>query len=255
MNAYHRAESEGHSGYSSTTVMPVQPSREPPIPPPYNPLTLTSLRQWPSVVATALHLPDPRLLHSTSSNHDQMSPIPSRCRLSAGRSTPWRVRRALNLEEHQQICLYHSENQTAKQTEIADNPELHRDTNKKFALQTDKMNQHDSEWNKGRVHSIPGRIKQVNLSNQSSTISKILRQKDVYLNAEKGSTAATQIRQMLRTIKNALANWARNQQKCGLSLTDAIIQEKALWFADNCGNARAKKNVTSTKWLNTFKQR
>lgn len=77
----------------------------------------------------------------------------------------------------------------------------------------------------------------------------------MYLNDEKGSTAATQVRQMLRTIENALANWARNQQKCGLSPTDAMIQEKVLWFAENCGNAGAKNNVTSTEWLNTFKRR
>lgn len=56
-------------------------------------------------------------------------------------------------------------------------------------------------------------------------------------------------------IERALANWARNHQKQGLPLNDAIIRDKARFFANTVGNSDSHLKANSTSWLEKFKQK
>jgi hypothetical protein len=56
-------------------------------------------------------------------------------------------------------------------------------------------------------------------------------------------------------IEKALANWARNYQRQGYALTDAMIREKAHFFATTCGSPDGNQKVLSASWLEKFKQK
>jgi len=56
-------------------------------------------------------------------------------------------------------------------------------------------------------------------------------------------------------IERALANWARNHQRQGLPLSDAIIRDKARFFASTVGNSDSHLKANSTSWLEKFKQK
>ncbi|KAH7082106.1 hypothetical protein FB567DRAFT_630541 [Paraphoma chrysanthemicola] len=56
-------------------------------------------------------------------------------------------------------------------------------------------------------------------------------------------------------IERALANWARNHQRQGLPLSDAIIKDKARFFAQTVGNSDSYLKANSTSWLEMFKQK
>lgn len=56
-------------------------------------------------------------------------------------------------------------------------------------------------------------------------------------------------------IEKALVNWARNFQRQGHPLTDAMIKEKAHFFATTCGSTDGKQKVLTTSWLEKFKRK
>jgi hypothetical protein len=56
-------------------------------------------------------------------------------------------------------------------------------------------------------------------------------------------------------IERALANWARNHQRQGLPLSDAVIRDKARFFASTVGNSDSHLKANSTSWLEKFKQK
>lgn len=56
-------------------------------------------------------------------------------------------------------------------------------------------------------------------------------------------------------IERTLSNWARNHQTQGLPLSDAIIREKARFFAQTVGNSKTHPQVNSSRWLEMFKQK
>ena len=56
-------------------------------------------------------------------------------------------------------------------------------------------------------------------------------------------------------IERALSNWAKNEQKRGIPLTDATIKEKARFFATTVGNNESHVKTNSTSWLEKFKQK
>jgi hypothetical protein len=56
-------------------------------------------------------------------------------------------------------------------------------------------------------------------------------------------------------IERALANWARNHQRQGLLLSDAIIRDKARFFANTVGNSESHLKANSNSWLEKFKQK
>lgn len=97
----------------------------------------------------------------------------------------------------------------------------------------------------------------MNISNLTSTVSKVLRQKEKYLNADDGKNGSRspikKTKGRVPDIEKALFNWAKNYQRQGYTLTDRMIREKALFFASNCGRPEGKEKLLSTNWLEGFK--
>jgi hypothetical protein len=83
-----------------------------------------------------------------------------------------------------------------------------------------------------------------------------LRQKEKYLYQDDGSRSPIKrSKGKFPDIERALSNWARNHQRQGLPLTDAIIRDKARFFAQTVGNSESHLKANSTSWLEKFKQK
>ncbi|CAN9196467.1 unnamed protein product [Alternaria alternata] len=107
-------------------------------------------------------------------------------------------RKTLTDSDRRRMCQYHEENPTVKQTEI------------------------------GAMFGV-----------ERSTVSKVLRQKEKYLYQDDGSRSPIKrSKGKFPDIERALSNWARNHQRQGLPLSDAIIREKARFFAQTVGELR-----------------
>ena len=99
-------------------------------------------------------------------------------------------------------------------------------------------------------------ILDIHVNDLRSTVSKVLRQKEKYLYQDDGSRSPIKrSKGKFPDIERALANWARNHQKQGLPLSDAIIREKARFFATTVGNSDSHLKANSTSWLEKFKQK
>lgn len=84
----------------------------------------------------------------------------------------------------------------------------------------------------------------------------MLRQKEKYLYQDDGSRSPIKrSKGKFPDIERALSNWARNHQRQGLPLSDAIIREKARFFATTVGNSESHLKANSTSWLEKFKQK
>ncbi|KAF2091654.1 CenpB-DNA-bind-domain-containing protein, partial [Saccharata proteae CBS 121410] len=124
-------------------------------------------------------------------------------------------RKTLTDTDRRRMCLYHEEHPTVKQTEI------------------------------GAMFGV-----------ERSTVSKVLRQKEKYLFQDDGSRSPIKKpRGKFPDIERALSNWARNHQRQGLPLSDAMIRDKARFFANSVGNPESHQKVTSNSWLEKFKQK
>lgn len=89
-----------------------------------------------------------------------------------------------------------------------------------------------------------------------STVSKVLRQKEKYLSMDDGSRSPIKrSKGKVPDIEKALANWARNYQRQGFVLTDAMIKEKAHFFATTCASPDGKQKILTASWLEKFKQK
>lgn len=89
-----------------------------------------------------------------------------------------------------------------------------------------------------------------------STVSKVLRQKEKYLNPDDGSRSPIKrTKGRVPDIEKALVNWAKNYQRLGQPLTDEMIREKALFFASTCGCPEGKEKLLTSSWLEKFKQK
>ena len=94
------------------------------------------------------------------------------------------------------------------------------------------------------------------LTSPFSTVSKVLRQKEKYLNPDDGTRSPIKrTKGRVPDIEKALVNWARNYQRLGQSLNDEMIREKALFFASTCGCPEGKEKVLTSSWLEKFKQK
>ena len=105
-------------------------------------------------------------------------------------------------------------------------------------------------------HPLPKKNQELNLT-ISSMVPKVLCRKGLYLNAKGGLAPINQVKMSkwkLSTIEKTLVNWIRDHQKDGSFPKDAMIREKALFFASSCGNARTREIVTHAGWLEIFKQ-
>jgi hypothetical protein len=84
----------------------------------------------------------------------------------------------------------------------------------------------------------------------------VLRQKEKYLYQDDGSRSPIKrSKGKFPDIERALSNWARNHQRQGLPLSDAIIRDKARFFAQTVGNSESHLKANSTSWLEKFKQK
>ncbi|KAF2463290.1 CenpB-DNA-bind-domain-containing protein [Lindgomyces ingoldianus] len=124
-------------------------------------------------------------------------------------------RKTLTDSDRRRMCLYHEEHPTVKQTEI------------------------------GAMFGV-----------ERSTVSKVLRQKEKYLYQDDGSRSPIKrSKGKFPDIERALSNWARNHQRQGLPLNDAMIREKAKFFATTVGNSESHLKANSASWLEKFKQK
>ncbi|KAK4953485.1 hypothetical protein LTR66_013643, partial [Elasticomyces elasticus] len=183
------------------------------MPPPYATMSLPMpAHSWPSMLATNPPFPETGMHVSAHASVSPTTPMLPVRKTSTGGSTP---RRTLTDEDRRQMCLYHEENKTAKQTDI------------------------------GALFGV-----------ERSTVSKVLRQKEKYLNPDDGSRSAIKrAKGRVPDIEKALANWAKNYQSHGYPLNDQLIKEKALFFASTCGCPEGKEKVCTTAWLEKFKHK
>lgn len=80
-------------------------------------------------------------------------------------------------------------------------------------------------------------------------------QKDKYINLDGDSLSSIKKpKRKLLELEHTLANWAKKRQKQGLPLSDAIIQEKARFFAQAVGAQKSLEKVDCTSWLESFKK-
>lgn len=90
----------------------------------------------------------------------------------------------------------------------------------------------------------------------SSTVSKVLRQKEKYLFPEDRALSPVKRQKgKFPDIDRALSSWVRNSQKQGIPLSDALIKEKALLFAITVGSPESNAKANSASWLEKFKQK
>ncbi|KAJ5915062.1 DNA binding HTH domain Psq-type [Penicillium verhagenii] len=182
------------------------------LPPPYTSMPLPMpAHAWPS------------MLTHHSPFHDGVPPPPAPISISPSAPTPIRKsstggatpRRTLTDDDRRQMCLYHEEHKTAKQTDI------------------------------GALFGV-----------ERSTVSKVLRQKERYLNPDDGSRSPIKrAKGRVPDIEKALSNWVRNYQRGGYPINDEIIREKALFFASTTCGPEGKDKVLTTAWLEKFKQK
>jgi len=93
-----------------------------------------------------------------------------------------------------------------------------------------------------------------NLAN--STVSKVLRQKDRFLNPEdRSSSPLKRNKGKTPDIEKALSTWYRNTIRTGVVVSDGDIKEKYRVFAASTGNSETVAKATSSTWLEKFKQK
>lgn len=102
--------------YGPSPLMTVDNSYGMSIPPPYAsiPMPMPS-HAWPSMLTTHNHFPESGLPVSMPTSVSPSAPMPPVRKTSTGGSTP---RRTLTDDDRRQMCIYHEENKTAKQTDI-----------------------------------------------------------------------------------------------------------------------------------------
>jgi hypothetical protein len=100
---------------------------------------------------------------------------------------------------------------------------------------------------------VPG---EVSRSDLHSTVSKVLRRKDSLLRQqeERGGSPVRRAKTKNVDIERGLANWVRNNQKKGITVSDSDIEEKARgWFATT-SSADSPFKITAS-WLEKFKHK
>ncbi|KAF2125770.1 CenpB-DNA-bind-domain-containing protein [Dothidotthia symphoricarpi CBS 119687] len=222
-NPHHHSPVQDYNGFSSYAPLSMEPiygtSMHPPHPSHPTPRTTHPHLQ-------PLIMPQwPSMLTSQSTYQPTLFPsapvpiTPASATPVSATSTHSRAsstpRKTLTDSDRRRMCLYHEENPTVKQTEI------------------------------GAMFGV-----------ERSTVSKVLRQKEKYLYQDDGSRSPIKrSKGKFPDIERALANWARNHQRQGLPLTDAIIRDKARFFAQTVGNSESHLKANSTSWLEKFKQK
>jgi hypothetical protein len=88
-----------------------------------------------------------------------------------------------------------------------------------------------------------------------STVSKILRQRDKYMNPqpkEESASPGKKSKAKLPDFEKTLTNWVKNQQRKGLAFTDEDLRKQAQVFSFSRSDQAV---VSSTDWLEKFKRK
>ncbi|CRG85781.1 hypothetical protein PISL3812_02796 [Talaromyces islandicus] len=237
--------------YGSPPIVPMEPAYSMSVPPPYSTLQLTMpSHPWPSMLTTQSSFPEAALSPAPAPTLSIPQPVPIR----PSQSTPTAPtppsassvpsaptpRRTLTDEDRRRMCQYHEENKSAKQTDIGGKSKY------SFAR----------AQNKTDICSLLFDAYIALFGVERSTVSKVLRQKEKYLSMEDGSRSPIKkSKGKVPDIEKALVNWAKNFQRQGHPLTDAMIKEKAHFFATTCGSTDGKQKVLTTSWLEKFKRK
>ncbi|KAF1938572.1 CenpB-DNA-bind-domain-containing protein [Clathrospora elynae] len=222
-NPHHQSPVQDYNGFSNYAALPMEPLYGTGMHPPHQthptPRTIHPHLQ-------PLIMPQwPSMLTSQSTYQPPMFPsapvpiTPASATPVSATSTHSRTsstpRKTLTDSDRRRMCQYHEENPTVKQTEI------------------------------GAMFGV-----------ERSTVSKVLRQKEKYLYLDDGSRSPIKrSKGKFPDIERALSNWARNHQRQGLPMSDAIIRDKARFFAQTVGNSESHLKANSTSWLEKFKQK
>jgi hypothetical protein len=87
-------------------------------------------------------------------------------------------------------------------------------------------------------------------------VSKVLRNKEKYLYQDDGSRSPVRkAKGKFPDIERALSNWAKNHQKQGLPMSDALIKEKLRFFSMSVGSPDSHLKASNSSWLEKFKQK
>ncbi|OAL27363.1 hypothetical protein AYO22_03638 [Fonsecaea multimorphosa] len=90
---------------------------------------------------------------------------------------------------------------------------------------------------------------------ERSTVSKILRQRDKYMNPQPKEESVSPIKKSkakLPDFEKTLTNWVKNQQKKGHSITDEDLRKQAQVFSFSRSDQAV---VSSSDWLEKFKRK
>ncbi|KAJ5157272.1 uncharacterized protein N7482_008372 [Penicillium canariense] len=91
---------------------------------------------------------------------------------------------------------------------------------------------------------------------ERSTVSKVLRQKEKYLNPDDGSRSPIKrAKGRVPDVEKALSNWARKNQREGFPISDEMIKQRAFVFASTCVCPEGNEKVLTSSWLEKFKQK
>ena len=90
----------------------------------------------------------------------------------------------------------------------------------------------------------------------SSTVSKVLRNKEKYLLPEEGSRSPIRrSKSKFPDIERTLSQWAKNRLSQHLPLDDNTIKDQARIFATTVGSTECHNQVNDPAWLEAFKQK
>ena len=94
------------------------------------------------------------------------------------------------------------------------------------------------------------------LTIRSSTVSKVLRNKDKYLLPEEGSRSPIRrTKSKFPDIERTLSQWAKNRISQQLPLDDDTIRDQARIFATTVGSTECHNQVNDPFWLENFKSK
>lgn len=90
----------------------------------------------------------------------------------------------------------------------------------------------------------------------SSTVSKVLRNKDKYLVQEEGNRSPIRrSKSKFPDIERTLSQWVKNRISQRLPLDDSTIRDQARIFATTVGSSECHNQVNDPAWLELFKQK
>lgn len=230
--------------------MPMEPMYSAPMHPPrttHQQLQPLIMPQWPSMITTQSSYATP--VYPTAPVPIPPASTPVSATSTRSSSTP---RKTLTDADRRRMCLYAEEHPTVKQTEIGGKRTFWSLT--LCASANGCCEQPCSESSEGSLPPLHPKIPY--LLTPSSTVSKVLRQKEKYLYQDDGSRSPIKrSKGKFPDIERALSNWARNHQKQGLPVTDSMIREKARFFATTVGSSESASKLTNGTWLEKFKQK